>query len=116
METGVKEGAKLETGGKVHPNAGTGYFIEPTVFSNVEDSMTIAREEIFGPCQQILKFKTLDEVIDRANSTEYGLAAGIITKDLENALQFVKHVRAGTIWVNNYFGGGLQLPFGQYSY
>jgi len=112
IESGVKEGAKLETGGKVWKEAGDGYYIEPTVFSNVKDNMTIAKEEIFGPCQQILKFSTLDEAIDRANSSEYGLAAGIITKNLENALHYVNNVRAGTIWVNGYFSGGPQLPFG----
>jgi len=114
MESGVQEGAKLETGGKVADNAGGGYFIQPTVFSNVQDNMRIAKEEIFGPCQQILKFKNLEEAIDRANSTEYGLAAGIITENLTNALQFVNNVRAGTVWVNNYFEGGPQMPFGGY--
>ena len=74
--------------------------------------MRIAKEEIFGPCQQILKFSTLDEVIDRANATEYGLAAGILTKSLTNALHFVNNVRAGSVWVNNYFAGGPQMPFG----
>jgi len=114
IETGVKEGAKLETGGKVWPNANNGYYIEPTVFSNVQDQMTIAREEIFGPVQQILKFKTLDEAIDRANETEYGLAAGIITKNLENALHFVNNVRAGSVWVNTFLDGFPQVPFGGY--
>jgi len=112
MEAGVKEGAKLETGGKVWANAGNGYYIEPTIFSNVKDNMRIATEEIFGPCQQIFQFITLDEAIDRANATEYGLAAGIITKDLKNALHFSNNVRAGSVWVNNYFGGGPQMPFG----
>ncbi|KAK4337332.1 hypothetical protein RND71_043503 [Anisodus tanguticus] len=92
IEIGVKEGAKLEVGGKVWSEA----------------------EEIFGPCQQILKFKTLDEVIDRANNTEYGLAAGIVTKSMENALTFVNNVRAGSVWVNTYLEGIPQVPFGGY--
>lgn len=99
MESGVKEGAKLETGGKVWANAGNGFFIEPTVFSNVQDHHTIAKEEIFGPCQQILKFSTLEEAIDRANATDYGLAAGIITNDLRNAHLFANNMKAGTVWV-----------------
>jgi len=114
INTGVKEGAKLETGGKVWPEAGDGFFIQPTVFSNVQDQMTIATEEIFGPCQQILKFSTLDEVIDRANATEYGLAAGIVTKSLKNALHFINNVKAGTVWTNCYFAAGPQVPFGGY--
>lgn len=76
MESGVKEGAKLECGGKVWPQNQGGYYIEPTVFSGVQDQMRIAKEEIFGPCQQIFKFSTLKEAIQRANDTEYGLAAG----------------------------------------
>jgi acyl-CoA reductase-like NAD-dependent aldehyde dehydrogenase len=76
MDSGVKEGAKLETGGRPWSGNKDGYFIEPTVFSNVSDNMRIAKEEVFGPCQQILKFRTLQEAIDRSNDTEYGLAAG----------------------------------------
>jgi len=112
MQSGVKEGAKLETGGKVWNKNQNGFFIEPTVFSGVQDHMRIAKEEIFGPSQQIFKFSTLEEAIDRANGTEYGLAAGIITKSMNNALHFTKHVRAGTVWTNCYFGGGPQVPFG----
>lgn len=96
IETGKKEGAKLETGGS---RLGTeGYYVKPTVFSNVTDDMTIAKEEIFGPVQSILKFSTIDEVIERANKTKYGLAAGIITKDLNNALVFSQAVKAGSVW------------------
>ena len=76
IESGVKEGAKLETGGHAWSERNGGYFIEPTVFSNVQDDMRIAKEEIFGPCQQIFKFSTLEEAIQRANDTPYGLAAG----------------------------------------
>ncbi|XP_013200199.2 aldehyde dehydrogenase 1A1 isoform X2 [Amyelois transitella] len=110
IEKGKKEGAKLLTGGKRIGK--TGYYIEPTVFVDVKDDMTIAREEIFGPVQSILKFDTLEEVIDRANDTNYGLAAGIFTTNVNHALQFAKHVEAGTVWVNSYLHFAPQGPFG----
>ncbi|KAJ6637862.1 Aldehyde dehydrogenase, cytosolic 1 [Pseudolycoriella hygida] len=112
IESGKQEGAKLETGGN---RIGTsGFFIEPTVFSNVTDDMKIAREEIFGPVQSILKFKTLDEVIERANNTKYGLAAAVITKNIDTALTFAKAVEAGSVWVNCYDAVVPQCPFGGY--
>ena len=96
VESGKREGAKLETGGAQIGN--NGYFVQPTVFSNVTDDMTIAKEEIFGPVQCILKFETLGEVIERANNTQYGLASGIITKDINTALVFAQSVQAGSVW------------------
>nr|XP_049694658.1 aldehyde dehydrogenase 1A1 [Helicoverpa armigera] len=110
IEKGKKEGAKLLCGG--NRIGTTGYYIQPTVFADVTDDMTIAKEEIFGPVQSILKFDTLEEVIDRANNTNYGLAAGIFTTNVNNALQFSKYVEAGVVWVNMYFGQGPQAPFG----
>ncbi|XP_061377522.1 aldehyde dehydrogenase 1A1-like [Danaus plexippus] len=110
IEKGVSEGAKLLTGGKRIGK--TGYYVEPTVFSDVTDDMTIAVEEIFGPVQNILKFETFEEVIERANATNYGLAAGIFTRSVETALQFSKHIEAGIVWVNTYLHFGSQLPFG----
>ncbi|KAJ8733362.1 hypothetical protein PYW08_001660 [Mythimna loreyi] len=110
IEKGKKEGAKLLCGG--NRIGTTGYYIQPTVFADVTDEMTIAKEEIFGPVQSILKFDTLDEVIDRANNTSYGLAAGIFTTNVNNALQFSKHVEAGTVWVNTYLAMNPQSPFG----
>ncbi|XP_030569019.1 aldehyde dehydrogenase, mitochondrial-like [Drosophila novamexicana] len=112
IETGKEEGAELLTGGK-RAN-GSGYFVEPTVFANVEDNMTIAREEIFGPVQQILRFKELDEVVERANDSVYGLAASVFTKDLDKANYIVNGLRAGTVWVNTYNELGAQTPFGGY--
>lgn len=112
VEYGKKDGAKLEVGGS---RIGTeGYFIQPTVFSNVTDDMRIAREEIFGPVQSIIKFKTLEEVIERANNTNFGLAAGVLTKNIDNALSFANAVEAGTVWVNCFNSGGFGLPFGGY--
>ncbi|KFP37824.1 Retinal dehydrogenase 1, partial [Chlamydotis macqueenii] len=110
IESGKKEGAKLECGGG--PWGDKGYFIQPTVFSNVTDDMRIAKEEIFGPVQQIMKFKTIDEVIKRANNTTYGLAAAVFTKDLDKALTLAAALQAGTVWINCYSAVSAQCPFG----
>ncbi|CAG0883572.1 unnamed protein product [Darwinula stevensoni] len=110
INSGKKEGAKLECGGDRHGNVG--YFIQPTVFSNVTDNMRIAKEEIFGPVQSIIKFNTLEEAIERANATNYGLAAGIITKDINKALTFAECVQAGSVWINCYDAISAQTPFG----
>lgn len=112
IEKGKAEGAHLECGGARLGNKG--YFIQPTVFSGVTDNMTIAKEEIFGPVQVILKYKTLEEVIERANNTEYGLASGIVTKDINKALTYAQAVRAGSVWVNCYDAVMAQTPFGGY--
>lgn len=112
IDYGKRDGAKLECGG--NRIGTTGYFIEPTVFSNVTDEMRIASEEIFGPVQSIIKFKTLDEVIERANRTNYGLAAGVITKNIDNALTFASAVEAGSVWVNCYNATAVCTPFGGY--
>jgi len=110
IESGKKEGAKLLCGGDKVP--GKGYFIQPTVFGDVKDDMRIAQEEIFGPVQQIMKFKTLDEIIERANKSQYGLAAAVFTNDLERALHLSQGLRAGTVWVNCYDAFSAQTPFG----
>jgi len=110
IESGKKEGAKLECGGERFGNKG--FFIQPTVFSNVQDNMRIAKEEIFGPVQQLIKFSTVDEVIERANNTVYGLAAAVFTKDLETALYVSNSIRAGTVWINCYDVLTAQAPFG----
>ncbi|CAH0553063.1 unnamed protein product [Brassicogethes aeneus] len=110
VESGIKEGAKLEAGGKQVGNVG--YFVEPTVFSNVKDDMSIAKEEIFGPVQCILKFNTMEEVIERANNTQYGLASGVITNNINNAMVFAQAVEAGSVWINCYAPISPQTPFG----
>ncbi|XP_033749616.1 retinal dehydrogenase 1-like [Pecten maximus] len=110
IESGVQQGAKLECGGK---RQGTvGYFVQPTVFSGVTEEMRIGREEICGPVMQVTKFRTMDDVVQRANRTNYGLAAGICTKDLDKVMTYSNHVRAGTIWVNSFNVFGAQCPFG----
>ncbi|KAG8455252.1 hypothetical protein GDO86_001448 [Hymenochirus boettgeri] len=110
IESGKKQGAKLECGGSTWGKKG--FYIAPTVFSDVKDEMRIAKEEIFGPVQQILKFKTIDEVIKRANNTNYGLAAGIFTKDLDKAMTVSAALQAGTVWINCYGSLSPQVPFG----
>ncbi|XP_064609679.1 aldehyde dehydrogenase 1A1-like [Liolophura sinensis] len=110
IESGKEQGACLQAGGGRLGDKG--YFIKPTVFSDVTDEMRIAKEEIFGPVQQIFKFKDFSEVIQRANSSTYGLGAAIFTNDINKALMFVQSVQAGTVWVNTYNNVFAQSPFG----
>jgi aldehyde dehydrogenase (NAD+) len=110
IDAGKKDKAKLMTGG--NRVGDKGYFIEPTVFADVQDDMTIAREEIFGPVMSILKFKDLSEVVDRANKSLYGLAAAVWTKDITKAHAIADGVRAGTVWVNCYDVFDAAAPFG----
>lgn len=112
IDLGKKQGAKLVAGGE-RPDM-PGYFVKPTVFADVKDDMSIAREEIFGPVQQIMSFKKIGEVMDRANDSMYGLAAAVFTKDIEKGHHIVQGLRAGTVWVNNYNNLSAQMPFGGY--
>ncbi|CDW53422.1 retinal dehydrogenase 2 [Trichuris trichiura] len=112
IESGKAEGAQLMCGGG--QKFSEGYFFEPTVFAGVQDHMRISREEIFGPVQQIYKFKTLEEAIERANRTHYGLAAAIFTKDVNKAICVASALEAGTVWVNCYHVVNPQAPFGGY--
>ncbi|MDG1377234.1 MAG: betaine-aldehyde dehydrogenase [Yoonia sp.] len=107
---GIAEGARLVTGGKVVD--GNGFFIEPTVFADVTDDMTIAREEIFGPVLSVLDFDTEDEILARANDTEFGLAAGVFTADLTRAHRMVAGFEAGTCYINTYNLAPVEAPFG----
>uniref|UniRef100_A0A803MQ47 Aldehyde dehydrogenase 1 n=1 Tax=Chenopodium quinoa TaxID=63459 RepID=A0A803MQ47_CHEQI len=112
IEHGKREGANLLCGGNRHGDKG--YFIQPTIFTNVQDDMVIAKEEIFGPVMSLLKFKTIEEAIERANSTQYGLAAGIVTKNIDIANTVSRSIRAGVIWINCYFAFDLDCPYGGY--
>src|SRR6201990_2687221 len=98
IDSGKTEGSELLTGGKRVGDQG--YFIEPTVFANVQDEMKIAKEEIFGPVMNILRFRDIEEVVERANNTPYGLAAAVWTRDIGKAHAIANNVQAGTVWVN----------------
>lgn len=113
IEIGKAEGARLEFGGNV-PNdfANTGFYIEPTLFTGVTDDMRIAREEIFGPVLSVLSFASEDEVIARANGSDFGLAAGVFTKDITRAHRTVAALEAGTCWINTYNLTPVEMPFG----
>ncbi|OMO86848.1 hypothetical protein CCACVL1_09435 [Corchorus capsularis] len=108
IEHGKRQGATLLTGGKRLGQKG--YYIEPTIFT--DDDMIIAKEEIFGPVLSVMKFKTVEEGIKRANLTSYGLAAGIITKDLNIANTVSRSIRAGIIWINCYAAFDIDCPYG----
>jgi aldehyde dehydrogenase (NAD+) len=110
VELGKQQGAKLVAGGA--RSGERGFFVEPTIFDDVRDDMSIARDEIFGPVVSVLPFSSVDEVIPRANDTNYGLAAAVWTKDLDKAHLFAKHVKAGTVWVNCYHVVEANTPFG----
>ncbi|KAH7095599.1 aldehyde dehydrogenase domain-containing protein [Paraphoma chrysanthemicola] len=112
IEDGKKAGATVETGGK--RKGDKGYYIEPTIFSNVTEDMKIQQEEIFGPVCTISKFKNKADVIKIANSSTYGLAAAVHTTNLNTAIEVANALRAGTVWVNTYNTLHWQLPFGGY--
>jgi len=112
IQKGKEDGAKIEVGGNQVGNQG--FFIEPTLFTGVTDAMTIAKEEIFGPVVCAMKFKTVEEVIERANDTPYGLAAAIHTKDIRLATRVMNSLDAGTVWINCYNVFLDQVPFGGY--
>src|SRR5690606_9323426 len=111
---GQEEGATLHHGGGVPALQGFegGFFIEPTIFTGVEDGMRIAREEIFGPVMSVLSFEQEDEVIERANDTEFGLSAGVFTRDLPRAHRVIAELQAGSCWINNYNLAPVEIPFG----
>ncbi|XP_058179411.1 benzaldehyde dehydrogenase, mitochondrial-like [Rhododendron vialii] len=112
IRSGVESSATLECGGG--RLGSKGYYIQPTVFSNVQDDMLIAQDEIFGPVQSILKFNDLGDVIKRANATRYGLAAGVFTNNVDTANTLSRALRAGTVWVNCFDVFDAAIPFGGY--
>lgn len=110
IESGMRQGAQMLCGG--NRVGDRGFFIAPTVFADVRDEMQIAQEEIFGPVMSIIKFKDIDEAIQRANNSMYGLAAAVWTKDITKAHAIANNVRAGTVWVNCYDVFDAAAPFG----
>ena len=114
IEKGQQEGAALVTGGKQVRQETGGYYIEPTIFDRVENRMTIAREEIFGPVLSTITFKSAEEAVAIANDSKYGLEANLWTNDLTRAHRIARALRAGTVTINNRDGGGIEVPFGGY--
>jgi betaine-aldehyde dehydrogenase len=116
IQSGISEGATLAQGGKpLQPkNAPDGYFIAPTIFTDCNDQMKICREEIFGPVMAVLTFDHEDEVVKRANDTDYGLAAGVFTQDITRAHRVIHQMQAGICWINSYGLSPAQMPVGGY--
>ena len=116
IEIGKKEGAKLITGGErlKGDKYGNGFYISPTIFSNVKPSMRIVQEEIFGPVVVVQKFKSEEEAVELANDSDYGLAGAVFTKDITRAHKVVKQLKAGITWVNAYHNTYTECPWGGY--
>jgi aldehyde dehydrogenase (NAD+) len=113
IEAGKREGARLVAGGgRANVGGGKGYFVEPTVFDGVTNTMKIAREEIFGPVLSVIPFKSIEDGLAQGNDTSYGLAAAVWTRDVAKALKAARAIRAGTVWVNAYNLFDAALPFG----
>ena len=113
VEAGQNEGASLIVGGRAGEFE-RGYFVSPTVFDGVSSEMSIAREEIFGPVLSVLPFSGDGEAAKIANDSNYGLAAGIFTSDIDRAMRFARDIQAGYVMINEYFTGGPGSPFGGY--
>ncbi len=116
IDAGKAAGAEVIVGGgrPEDPALASGFYVLPTIFAGCEDEMSIVTDEIFGPVMAVLPFDAEDEVIARANNTEYGLAAGVFTKDLNRAYRVVAALQAGTCWINTYNDTPMELPFGGY--
>jgi betaine-aldehyde dehydrogenase len=114
IAAGKKSGARLLCGGGPpdDPALAGGYFVTPTIFTDCTDDMAIVREEIFGPVMAVLSFENEAEVVRRANDTEFGLAAGVFTRDLARAHRVVAALEAGVCWINNYNVTPVEVPFG----
>jgi betaine-aldehyde dehydrogenase len=116
VETGKKEGSSVLVGGERsrRPHLADGWFVEPTIFAGVKPNMAIFRQEIFGPVLSVSRFRSIEEAIELANDTEYGLANALWTKNIDTALTVSHALRSGTVWVNTMIDGSPQLPFGGY--
>jgi len=112
--TGKSEGATLLTGGEAYTNVGSGkgYFIKPTVFTNVKPTMKIYREEVFGPFVVIASFKTEEDALEMANDTTYGLGSAVFTQNLTRAHRVARRIEAGMVWINSSNDSDFRIPFG----
>lgn len=107
-----EEGATIALGGEPAPQKGKGFFIHPTVFTDVKPTMKIFREEIFGPCVSVIKFKTEEEAIAIANDTTYGLGSALFTRNLAKAHRVAAEIEAGMVWINSSNDSDVRIPFG----
>jgi len=116
IEKGKAEGATLLCGGDAlkPESAPNGYFVAPTVFTDCTDEMAIVKEEIFGPVMSVLEFESEEEVIQRANHTHYGLAAGVFSNDIRRAHRVIHKLEAGICWINAYGASPAEMPVGGY--
>lgn len=114
IEKGLAEGATLACGGGRPAGIEKGFFVEPTIFVDVDNNATIAREEIFGPVLAVIKYKTLDDAIRMANDSIYGLGGAVFSRDIPKAIGIAKRIRAGTVWINDYHLINGLAPFGGY--
>ena len=114
IEAGKSEGATLAVGGKAYKDVGggKGFFVEPTVFTGVKDSMKIYREEVFGPFVVVASFKTEEEAVQKANDTTYGLGSAVFTRDIVKAHRVARNIEAGMVWINSSNDSDFRIPFG----
>ncbi|KAE8211124.1 hypothetical protein CF327_g5097, partial [Tilletia walkeri] len=110
IKKGIEEGAKVEIGGERHGSEG--YFVQPTIFSNVKETDTISKHEIFGPVLVTSTFRDTEDLLAKANDSYYGLAAAVFSRDISRALDTAHRLQAGTVWVNLYNALDAQVPFG----
>jgi acyl-CoA reductase-like NAD-dependent aldehyde dehydrogenase len=113
IERGVQSGAKVVTGGGRNQELSDGYFVQPTIFT-AQDDTEIAREEIFGPVLTVLEYDDLDDLVNRANKSVYGLGAGIWTRDVKTGIRLAHRLHAGTVWINGWGMLEASLPWGGY--
>jgi len=112
IDIGKKEGATVHLGGERHGTEG--YFIQPTIFTDVKPEMTIVKEEIFGPVVVVIKFRDEDDLIKMANDTLYGLSASVFSRDITKAITTANALQAGTVWINSHHIVNNNVPFGGY--